>query len=140
MGELLRRARLALGRLTIASDGDLAARRLGERDGAVVAAGTGTIGVARRGDRFAKVDGWGALLGDAGSGFAIRRAGLERRAEARTAAADRGPAARGRAALCPLPDLTTRIYGAAVPTRAVAAFAVDVAVRPRSAMLRRWRS
>lgn len=128
VGELLR-AELALERLTIASDGVTSLLgALGERDGAVVAAGTGTIGVARRGDRFAKVDGWGALLGDAGSGFAIGRAGLE--AALRSADGRGGSEALLRAAerrYAPLPDLPTRIYGAPVPTRAVAAFAVDVA-------------
>ena len=42
-----------------------------------MAAGTGTVCVARRGERLVKVDGWGSLLGDAGSGFAIGRAGLD---------------------------------------------------------------
>ena len=39
----------------------------------VVAAGTGTVCVARGPQRWAKVDGWGSLLGDDGSGFAIGR-------------------------------------------------------------------
>jgi N-acetylglucosamine kinase-like BadF-type ATPase len=42
-----------------------------------VASGTGTIVVGRCGDRWAKVDGWGAILGDGGSGFAIGRAGVD---------------------------------------------------------------
>ena len=75
VGELLS-ARLSVERLSIASDGVTSLLgALGERDGAVVAAGTGTVCVARRGERLAKVDGWGSLLGDAGSGFAIGRAG-----------------------------------------------------------------
>ena len=64
--------------LAIASDGLTALLgAIGRRDGVVVAAGTGTACLARRGARFAKVDGWGSLLSDAGSGFAIGRAGLD---------------------------------------------------------------
>lgn len=45
--------------------------------GVVVAAGTGTVCLAVDGDgRFRKIDGGGYLFGDAGSGFAIGRAGL----------------------------------------------------------------
>ncbi|MGH2743303.1 MAG: BadF/BadG/BcrA/BcrD ATPase family protein, partial [Thermoleophilaceae bacterium] len=129
VGELLR-ARLAVERLAIASDGVTSLLgALGDRDGAVVAAGTGTVCVARRGERLAKVDGWGALLGDAGSGFAIGRAGLD--AALRYADGRGGSAALLRAAearYAPLPDLSERIYAAEVPTRAVAAFAADVAL------------
>jgi glucosamine kinase len=75
-----------------------------------------------------KVDGWGSLLGDAGSGFAIGRAGLDaalRELDGRggspalLAAAERrfGPAA----------QVVERIHAAPVPTRAVAGFAADVA-------------
>ena len=128
VGELLR-ARLDVGRLAIASDGLTSLLgALGDRDGAVVAAGTGAVCVARRGERLAKVDGWGALLGDAGSGFAIGRAGLD--AALRQADGRGGSAALLRAAerrYAPLPDLSERIYAAEVPTRAVAAFAADVA-------------
>ena len=128
MAELLRR-RLSLGGLAIASDGLTSLLgALGVRDGAVVAAGTGTVCVARRGERLVKVDGWGALLGDAGSGFAIGRAGLAsalRHADGRGGSDRLLRAAERRYA--PLPELSERIYGAAVPTRAVAAFAADVA-------------
>ncbi|HEV2875303.1 MAG TPA: BadF/BadG/BcrA/BcrD ATPase family protein [Thermoleophilaceae bacterium] len=128
VGELLR-ARLSVERLSIASDGVTSLLgALGERDGAAVAAGTGTVCVARRGERLAKVDGWGTLLGDAGSGFAIGRAGLD--AALRHADGRGGSAALLRAAerrYAPLPDLPERIYSADVPARAVAAFAADVA-------------
>ena len=67
---------LGLDHLAIASDGLTSLfGALGARDGAVAAAGTGTVVLARRGDAYAKVDGWGSLLGDAGSGFAIGRGG-----------------------------------------------------------------
>lgn len=53
----------------------LAANRF--ENGAVIAAGTGvvTLGVGVRG--VARVDGWGHLVGDAGSGYWIGRAGLD---------------------------------------------------------------
>jgi N-acetylglucosamine kinase-like BadF-type ATPase len=128
VGELLR-TRLGVERLAIASDGVTSLLgALGHRDGAVVAAGTGTVCVARRGERLAKVDGWGALLGDAGSGFDIGRAGLHsalRHADGRGGSAALLRAAEERYA--PLPELGERIYAAEVPTRAVAAFAADVA-------------
>jgi N-acetylglucosamine kinase-like BadF-type ATPase len=105
--ELLRRE-LGLQQVAIASDGLTSLLgALGDRPGAVVAAGTGTVCVARDGERMAKVDGWGSLLGDAGSGFAIGRAGLDaalRRLDGRggsaallAAAERRFPRARSRA-------------------------------------------
>jgi N-acetylglucosamine kinase-like BadF-type ATPase len=128
VGELLS-ARLSVERLSIASDGVTSLLgALGERDGAVVAAGTGTVCVARRGERLAKVDGWGSLLGDAGSGFAIGRAGLDlalRHADGRGGSAALLRAAERRYE--PLPGLPESIYSADVPARAVAAFAADVA-------------
>jgi glucosamine kinase len=126
--ELLRRE-LGLQRVAIASDGLTSLLgALGDRPGAVVAAGTGTVCVARNRDRMAKVDGWGSLLGDAGSGFAIGRAGLD--AALCQLDGRGGSAALLRAAerrFGPAPELAERIHGAPVPTRAVAAFAADVA-------------
>jgi N-acetylmuramic acid 6-phosphate etherase len=128
VGDLLR-GRLDVRGLAIASDGLTSLLgALGDRDGAVVAAGTGAVCVARRGERLAKVDGWGALLGDAGSGFAIGRAGLDaalRHADGRGGSAALLAAAERRYAA--LPDLCEHIYAAEVPTRAMAAFAEDVA-------------
>ena len=83
-------ASVGVERLAIATDGLTALLgAIGRRDGVVVAAGTGTACLGRRGDRFAKVDGWGSLLSDAGSGFAIGRAGLDAALGRTTAAADR---------------------------------------------------
>jgi glucosamine kinase len=117
---------VAAERVAIASDGLTSLLgALGGGDGAVVAAGTGTVCVARRGERLVKVDGWGALLGDAGSGFAIGRAGLEsalRHADGRGGSELLLRAAERR--YSPLPG---RIYESRVPTAAIAAFAVDVA-------------
>jgi N-acetylglucosamine kinase-like BadF-type ATPase len=128
VAELLR-GELAVQELALASDGLTSLLgALGDRDGAVVAAGTGTVCVARRGERLVKVDGWGSLLGDAGSGFAIGREGLDlalRHADGRGGSEQLLRAAERRYA--PLPDLCQHIYGAPAPNRAVAAFAEDVA-------------
>jgi N-acetylglucosamine kinase-like BadF-type ATPase len=115
--------------LAIASDGLTALLgAIGRRDGVVVAAGTGTACLARRGARFAKVDGWGSLLSDAGSGFAIGRAGLDaalREYDGRPGSAALLEAARER--FGEVEELPEQIYSAPVPTRAVASFAEDVA-------------
>jgi glucosamine kinase len=123
------RSELGLEKVAIASDGLTSLLgALGDRPGAVVAAGTGTVCVARNGDRMAKVDGWGSLLGDAGSGFAIGRAGLDaalRQFDGRGGSAALLAAAERR--FGPAPGLVERIHGTPVPTRAVAGFAAEVA-------------
>jgi N-acetylglucosamine kinase-like BadF-type ATPase len=50
---------------------------LGDTRGAVVAAGTGVVTLAVGAARVARVDGWGYLMGDAGSGYWIGREALE---------------------------------------------------------------
>lgn len=50
---------------------------LGDADGVVVASGTGSIILAVGPAGVARVDGWGYLMGDAGSGFWVGRAALE---------------------------------------------------------------
>ena len=126
--EALRRE-LGLERVAIASDGLTSLLgALGDRPGAVVAAGTGAVCVARDGERMAKVDGWGSLLGDAGSGFAIGRAGLDaalRRVDGRGGSAALLAAAERR--FGPTAELPSRVHAAPVPTRLVASFAADVA-------------
>jgi N-acetylglucosamine kinase-like BadF-type ATPase len=128
VSELLR-ARLGAARVTIASDGVTSLLgALGERLGAVVAAGTGTVAVARGPLRWAKVDGWGSLLGDDGSAFAIGRRGLGsglRELDGRggseallAAAAERFGEPR---------EIAESVYRSPVPTRTVASFARDVA-------------
>jgi N-acetylglucosamine kinase-like BadF-type ATPase len=123
------RRELRIERASIASDGLTALLgAIGVRPGAVVAAGTGAVCVGRRGERFVKVDGWGSLLGDAGSGFAIGRAGLD--AALRHVDGRGGSAALARAAerhFGTVGQLSERVYGAPVPIRAVAGFAADVA-------------
>ncbi|MEO5919573.1 MAG: BadF/BadG/BcrA/BcrD ATPase family protein [Pseudolysinimonas sp.] len=50
---------------------------LGDERGVVVASGTGVVTLAVGETSVARVDGWGNLLGDAGSGYWIGRAALE---------------------------------------------------------------
>lgn len=64
--------------LALAGDAVTAyAGALGLRPGVVVAAGTGLIALGTSGDVWRRADGWGHLLGDAGGGAWIGRAGLD---------------------------------------------------------------
>jgi glucosamine kinase len=123
------RERVGAARVTIASDGVTSLLgALGERLGAVVAAGTGTVCVARGPRRWAKVDGWGSLLGDAGSAFAIGRAGLDatlRELDGRGGSKALLAAAEQR--FGEAVGMAEAVYRTPVPTRTVASFARDVA-------------
>ncbi|MEI5583770.1 MULTISPECIES: BadF/BadG/BcrA/BcrD ATPase family protein [unclassified Agromyces] len=61
----------------------------GESEGVVAAVGTGVVVLGVGPTAIARVDGWGALLGDAGSAYWIGRAGLD---AALRSADGRGPA------------------------------------------------
>lgn len=50
---------------------------LGDQYGAVVAAGTGVVTLGVGPEHSARVDGWGYMMGDAGSGYWIGRAALD---------------------------------------------------------------
>ena len=50
---------------------------LGDRTGCVVAAGTGVVTLSAGATTAARVDGWGWILGDAGSGFWIGRRAID---------------------------------------------------------------
>lgn len=77
----------------------------GTKSGVIVIVGTGSVGVARMHDgTLRRVGGWGYLLGDPGSGYAIGRAGL--RAAAR--AFEGGPATALRAKVCDHFDIHSR--------------------------------
>ena len=102
---------------------------VGSGAGVVVAAGTGavTLGVADDG-RHRRVDGWGHLLGDDGSGYAIGRRGLAqalRHHDGRGGSA--GLAARAAARFGPLDDLTALVFASAAPVALIASFAREVA-------------
>ncbi|WP_406306330.1 ATPase [Streptomyces sp. NBC_00885] len=69
---------LGVRRLALAADAVTAyAGALGQRPGAVVAAGTGMIAMGTDLRAWHRADGWGHLLGDCGGGAWIGRAGLE---------------------------------------------------------------
>ncbi|WP_338693726.1 BadF/BadG/BcrA/BcrD ATPase family protein [Streptomyces sp. Q6] len=124
------RRELGVERLALAGDAVTAyAGALGQRPGAVVAAGTGMIALGTGLDGWRRADGWGHLLGDSGGGAWIGRAGLDaamrahdgRRGGSRallTAAEERfGPAG----------ELPSRIYPRTDRPAALASFAPDVA-------------
>lgn len=50
---------------------------LGDREGSAIAAGTGVVTLATGPKGSTRVDGWGNIMGDAGSGYWIGRAGLD---------------------------------------------------------------
>ncbi len=97
--------------------------------GVVVAAGTGAVAlaVADTGTHH-RVDGWGYLLGDAGSGHAIGRAGLDAALRCHDG---RGGSQRLRSLaqqrFGSLDDLPRLVHGSDNPPRTIAAFARDVA-------------
>ncbi|MFU8839765.1 MAG: N-acetylglucosamine kinase [Nitriliruptoraceae bacterium] len=107
---------------------------LGLRAGVVVAAGTGTVtlGVGPDG-RLARVGGWGYLLDDGGSAFAIGRAGVRaalRTSDGRSAAEELLLAARSR--FGGTDAIVDAVYGAANPPSLVASFAPDVVALARA--------
>jgi N-acetylglucosamine kinase-like BadF-type ATPase len=138
--ELAERLARLLGLERVVLTGDVVtayAGALGSVPGVLVAAGTGAValGVSAEtpGDQSApghwvRTDGWGHLLGDAGSGYWIGRRGLD---EALRAHDGRG----GSAVLAglaenhvgPLDTIPQRVAAAPSPAAAIAAFALQVA-------------
>ncbi|MFG2563858.1 N-acetylglucosamine kinase [Streptomyces sp. NPDC048567] len=69
---------LGVRRIALAADAVTAyAGAVGQRPGAVVAAGTGLIALGTDLTTWRRADGWGHLLGDSGGGAWIGRAGLD---------------------------------------------------------------
>ncbi|WP_242587821.1 BadF/BadG/BcrA/BcrD ATPase family protein [Streptomyces sp. MST-110588] len=119
--------------LALAADAVTAyAGALGQRPGAVVAAGTGLIalGTDLSGPAgWRRADGWGHLLGDCGSGAWIGRAGLEAALRAHDGRTGGSAAllARTEAVLGPVAELPGRLYPRADRTAVLASFAPEVA-------------
>lgn len=121
---------LGVPRLALAADAVSAyAGALGQRPGAVIAAGTGMIAVGTDLARWHRADGWGHLLGDCGGGAWIGRAGLE----AALRAFDGRPGgsaallARAEQMFGPMAGLPGRLYPRTDRPAALAAFAPEVA-------------
>ncbi|MFG2888601.1 N-acetylglucosamine kinase [Streptomyces sp. NPDC048248] len=119
--------------LALAADAVTAyAGALGQRPGAVVAAGTGMIAMGTDltpAGGWRRADGWGHLLGDCGSGAWIGRAGLE----AAMRAHDGRPGgsglllARAQALFGPVTGLPGRLYPRSDRPAVLASFAPEVA-------------
>ncbi|KUJ69702.1 ATPase [Streptomyces albus subsp. albus] len=121
---------LGVRRLALAADGVTAyAGALGQRPGAVVAAGTGLIALGTdlvHGWR--RADGWGHLLGDCGSGAWIGRAGLEAalRAHDGRAGGSRALLDRAEAVFGPIGELPGLLYPRPDRPAMLASFAPEV--------------
>ncbi|MEU5425083.1 BadF/BadG/BcrA/BcrD ATPase family protein [Streptomyces olivoreticuli] len=127
------RGALGVRRLALASDAVTAyAGALGQRPGAVVAAGTGMIALGTdltpQGG-WRRADGWGHLLGDSGGGAWIGRAGLEAALRAYDGRADGSSAllARATAVFGPAADLPAALYPRPDRPAVLASFAPEVA-------------
>ncbi|MGP3977676.1 N-acetylglucosamine kinase [Streptomyces sp. 8N114] len=118
-------------RLALAADAVTAyAGALGERPGAVVAAGTGVIAMGTDLRSWRRADGWGHLLGDCGSGAWIGRAGLEAALRAFDGRTGGSAALRARAEAmfgAPLSTLPGQLYPRTDRAAVLASFAPEVA-------------
>lgn len=123
---------LGVRRLALAGDAVAAyAGALGVRAGVVVAAGTGVIalGTAADGTEWRRADGWGHLLGDAGSGAWIGRAGLDAalRAHDGRAGGSQALLSLARKRFGPIHTLPGQLYPRPDRPAVLASFAPDVA-------------
>ncbi|MEV6110385.1 BadF/BadG/BcrA/BcrD ATPase family protein [Streptomyces sp. NPDC051940] len=119
-------------RLALAADGVTAyVGALGQRRGAVVAAGTGMIALGTGLDAhgWRRADGWGHLLGDCGGGAWIGRAGLEAAMRAHDGRDGGSPAllARLEAVFGPAGDMPGKLYPRPDRPAVLASFAPEVA-------------
>ncbi|AXK31980.1 ATPase [Streptomyces armeniacus] len=120
---------LGVRRLALAADAVTGyAGALGERPGAVVAAGTGMIVVGTDLRSWRRADGWGHLLGDCGGGAWIGRAGLEAAMRAHDGREGGSTALRERAERMfgPLTGLPGQLYPRTDRPAVLAAFAPEV--------------
>ncbi|MFD9905075.1 N-acetylglucosamine kinase, partial [Streptomyces sp. NPDC059063] len=117
-------------RVALAADAVTAyAGALGQRPGAVVAAGTGLVALGTDLTAWRRADGWGHLLGDCGGGAWIGRAGLEAAMRAFDGRLGGSAALRARAEDrfgSPLSDLPGLLYPRTDRPAVLAGFAPDV--------------
>ncbi|MFE4537349.1 N-acetylglucosamine kinase [Streptomyces scopuliridis] len=121
---------LGVRRLALAADAVTAyAGALGQRPGAVVAAGTGMIALGTDLTGWQRADGWGHLLGDCGGGAWIGRAGLEAAMRAHDGRRGGSPAllSRMEAVFGPAPELPGLLYPRTDRPAVLASFAPEVA-------------
>jgi len=124
------RESLGARRVALAGDAVTAfAGALGLRPGVVVAAGTGMIALGTDGVAWRRADGWGHLLGDAGGGAWIGRAGLDAAMRAHDGRSGGSAAllARAQARFGPLTTLPGQLYPRADRAAVLASFAPEVA-------------
>ncbi|MFF3177994.1 N-acetylglucosamine kinase [Streptomyces sp. NPDC057900] len=121
---------LGVRRLALAADAVTAyAGAVGQRPGAVVAAGTGLIALGTDLTRWRRADGWGHLLGDSGGGAWIGRAGLDAAMRAHDGRRGGSEALLGRleAVFGPAPGLPGLLYPRTDRPAVLASFAPEVA-------------
>ncbi|MGP9022219.1 N-acetylglucosamine kinase [Streptomyces sp. BR1] len=121
---------LGVTRLALAADAVTAyAGALGQRPGAVVAAGTGMIALGTDLTGWRRADGWGHLLGDCGGGAWIGRAGLEAALRSHDGRPGGSAALRERveALFGPAPELPGLLYPRTDRPAVLASFAPEVA-------------
>ncbi|WP_233221212.1 N-acetylglucosamine kinase [Streptomyces carminius] len=117
-------------RTALAADAVTAyAGALGERPGAVVAAGTGMVATGTDLRTWRRADGWGHLLGDCGGGAWIGRAGLEAALRAHDGRPGGSAAllARAEAVFGPVTALPGKLYPRTDRPAVLASFAPEVA-------------
>ena len=123
-------------RVTIAGDGVTSLLgALGRRPGVVVAGGTGVVALGHDGHGdWARADGWGSLLGDDGSAFAIGAAGLRAALRAFDARAGGSEPLRAlaEAAFGAVDAIPLAVHRQGPAARTVAAFAPAVATAARA--------
>lgn len=121
---------LGVRRLALAADAVTAyAGAVGQRPGAVVAAGTGMIALGTDLTRWRRADGWGHLLGDSGGGAWIGRAGLDAAMRAYDGRSGGSTAllARLETVFGPAPELPGLLYPRTDRPAVLASFAPEVA-------------
>ncbi|MFH8611736.1 N-acetylglucosamine kinase [Streptomyces sp. NPDC018029] len=121
---------LGVRRTALAADAVTAyAGALGDRPGAVVAAGTGLVAIGTDLITWHRADGWGHLLGDCGGGAWIGRAGLEAamRAHDGRRGGSKALLARAEEMFGPPAELPARLYPRTDRPALLASFAPEVA-------------